>query len=133
MIDEAQLIEAIRYVAATEPDRIYAVADPHGHSLACNYRPNQNNPCGCIVGEALAFLGVPAELLAELDLLQQRTVPAAWRAPALASVLDDRLTTAALKSGWVALVQAGQDTGLRWADAVRAADDRYPEHAGMPG
>jgi len=125
----AQLVEKIRIVAATEPDRVY-VADPDVPE--CNYRPNKFNSCGCIVGEGLAEAGVPVSVLAELDagsaepLGDQTGV--GWGDPQCKQILARYVTSRALNSKWVRYVQSAQDAHLPWGDAVREADRQSAMH-----
>jgi len=122
MITLNQLVEAIRQVAATEPDFIY---DGDGND-SCNYAPNASNRCGCIVGEALHLLGVPRERLRALDLIGHETA-IGWGCPQVARELGDLVEPAALDSDWVQCVQVEQDKGSAWADAVLTADQQCRE------
>jgi hypothetical protein len=120
MIDEAQLISAVRQVAATQPDRIYV----QGDSLLCNYLPNKNNPCGCIIGESLLLCGIDREILSESDALvaSHESSGTYWGAQDLSEILSGLVTSRALSSRWLRIAQARQDRGLSWGEAVRAAD-----------
>lgn len=120
MITLNQLVDAVRQVAATEPDYIYDNGDD---SSTCEYTPNDRNRCGCIVGEALRLLGVSRERLRALDLLGY-TENVSWGAPRAVDELSDLLTTEALTSSWVRLVQEYQDAGSDWSGAVNRADER---------
>lgn len=116
-----QLIEAIRQVAAGEPDFVYDTAD---RTASCDYAPNALNRCGCIVGEALALLGVPRERLARLDMMAAGNGQInSWGTRPLAGVLADLVEPDALYSYWVILVQTAQDGGRSWAEAVAYADE----------
>lgn len=115
MIDESRLIEAIRSVAATEPDLIY----PGSRVNICRYRPSKNSHCGCLVGEALFELEVPILLIEELD---EQQADVTWGQTAVARILAGELTEAALNSPWVKVVQLEQDTGVAWGEAVAIAD-----------
>jgi hypothetical protein len=118
------LIEKVRIVAATDPDLIYQ--NDEGRRL-CNYLPNANNRCGCIVGEALAEAGLPREKLAELDaamLAPPGLAGGGWGDAAALRILDGLVTHQALTSPWLAFVQEMQDDGEPWADAVRRADNQ---------
>ncbi len=131
MIDESQLIEAVRYVKATEPDRIY-----HGGRTGCTYLPNArtDSTCGCLIGEALVHrLGVPAELLERIDDAQSRGGLAYWGGPVVIEVLAGWLTPEALRSRWVQAVQQRQDNGATWAEAVEWADAEAVEWADAAG
>lgn len=123
MIEESALIRQIRTVTATQPDFVYnntpdtALAGIAYRRLS--YRPNENNRCGCGVGEALIELGVPAEVLQELDRCPQ---PTGWAAPAAQRALQDWVTREGLVSAWVQAFQEYQDMGLSWSEATGRAD-----------
>jgi hypothetical protein len=129
MINESELIGEVRQQAHAEPGRVYKRTGVAG---ACLYRPGTPNPvCGCIVGEALAQLGVPDEVLARLDGADPgwevtSGSPVGWTADEALGILGEHLTTEAIMSPWVAEVQAGQDRGMTWEDAVTAADAEGP-------
>lgn len=120
MITLKQLIEAIRQVAATEPDFVYSSG---GDQRTCEYTPNDRNRCGCIVGEALVLLGVAPKRLHNLDMLGY-VDNVTWGAPRTVAELSDLVTAEALTSSWVRLVQEYQDNGSDWAGAVNRADER---------
>jgi hypothetical protein len=119
VITEKELIDAIRQVAATEPDRVYKTDSSQS---ACSYLPNALNPCGCIVGEALALLGVPREVLSQADRLGMTALGSEWGSPRLAEILEEYVTTEALESPWVCAVQEAQDLHEPWDAAVEGAD-----------
>lgn len=117
MIIEEDLIGAIRQQAEAHPTRLY-VASLDGDTT-CEYTPNTLNPLfGCIVGEALAALGVPRRRLESLNNLGD------WGSGrfGFAEVLSDLVADGALRSVWVARAQNSQDEGGTWAEAVEAAD-----------
>lgn len=123
MIGRALLIERVRVVASADPDRVYR-GGPRGW---CSYRPNGNNLCGCLIGEALADAGVPVEKLDELDnapaLAGVTGESVGWGDPTCRRILAGLVTSEALSSDWVTYVQSCQDDEYTWADAVREADD----------
>ncbi len=120
MITLKQLIEAIRQVAATEPDFVY---DNNDDQSSCDYTPNARNRCGCIVGEALMLLGVSRERLRAVDLLGWNT-NVSWGMAVIIDELEDLVAPEALNSSWVRQVQSAQDDGHSWGDAVADADER---------
>lgn len=102
------------------PDRTYIASGAIGE-LTCEYTPNALNPdCGCIVGEALRWLGVPIHIL---ELLDSQSL-GSWGvfASALDDVLRDHVAPGAVRSDWVSRVQHYQDEGHSWAQAVALAD-----------
>lgn len=115
MITLSQLIERIRIVAATEPDFVYP-------PIVCTYLPNEMAHCGCIVGEALADLGVDRALLQIIDHLAPQGIPVNWAARPVIAVLGDVVERDALLSLWVSRVQNLQDEGVSWGDAIKTAD-----------
>lgn len=124
MIGLPLLIEKVRIVAATDPDMIY---QNNGVWRRCNYLPNTNNTCGCIIGEGLAEAGLPREKLAELDaaMLAPAGLPGvSWGDAAALRILDGLVSHQALTSPWIAFVQEMQDDGKPWAEAVRQADNQ---------
>lgn len=120
MITRAQLIEWIRKVAATEPDFVY---DTNQGRQSCTYLSNCYNAGGCIVGEALANLGLPHQLLQALDALGRQGINVAWGAQDTVELLTGHVEPLALTSEWVMHVQVMQDGEYAWADAVREADE----------
>ncbi len=131
MIDESDLIGEVRQQAHAEPARVYKKGGVVG---ACLYRPGPTNPqCGCIVGEALTQLGVPAEALARMDGADPDWVPTfgsatGWADDEALVILGGHLTAEAIQSPWVSEVQAGQDRGMTWEQAVATADGEAREH-----
>lgn len=124
MIGLPMLIEKVRIVAATDPDLIYQ--NDEGRRL-CNYLPNANNRCGCIIGEGLVEAGLPREKLAELDAAMADPIGVSgvsWGDAATLQILDGLVTHQALTSAWIAFVQEMQDDGKPWAEAVRQADNQ---------
>jgi hypothetical protein len=115
MILEQDLVEAVREQAKMYPDRVYQ----SGPAGVCTYLAGEHNPdFGCIVGEALLWLGVPRELITEMNTC------GGWehKADRIRPTLGNLVAEAALRSTWVAQVQQYQDEGETWAKAVRMAD-----------
>jgi hypothetical protein len=117
VITEAQLIAAIRKVAADNPDVTY---DRGPDDALCEYRPNARNPLGCAVGAALTSLGVPDEALQELDGAGDEST--AWRTGGPRLALGKFVQDKALASGWVSAFQMWQDQGKSWRAAALRAD-----------
>lgn len=124
LITEERLILTIRIVGATEPDRIYNSVSVDLDGFGCSYRPNMANKCGCIVGEALIELGVPAEVLQRLDDSRAST---AWTEETAVRLLTPYLELQALKSPWVFCVQQQQDQRQTWGQAIILADQQAAE------
>jgi hypothetical protein len=120
VITRSQLIEAIRYIADTDPDYIYA----HMDVLTCTYLPSQGNRCGCLIGEALLYLGVPRALLEQRDQRARAGVGMAWGTENTALVLQAVVERDALFSQWLQHVQQRQDQGWPWFQTVLRADEK---------
>lgn len=113
-----RLVDAVRKLAAENPDFMYTRQDasnptPDEVFAACNYYPTEGNPQGCIIGAAMRSLGH------DLD-------APAWRCIAAYEALGDTFGEA-IDHGtqaWATAVQANQDAGMTWSQAVRAADAR---------
>lgn len=124
MIIELDLIEAVREQARRHPERVYLgdSGEIDDCPVSCSYVPNERNPgFGCIVGEALASLGVPTEALERITPL------GSWASPTnflgMHQALGAWVADGALTSVWVARVQSAQDESCPWALAVERADD----------
>lgn len=116
MITVEQLRAAVRAQAAEDPDRVYVkeLGD------TCLYEPTVLNSKGCIVGAALTALGVPPERLPGLP---------GWGTQSVQFKLSPLVEPAATDDRWTMEVQCRQDDGMTWADAVHAADTKYPAAA----
>lgn len=122
MIDEKHLIEAVRQVAATEPDMVY----PAG--VVPRYTGRRWMCAPCLVGDALMLAGVPQAVVAKLDdpdLMRDKAV--FWGSPAVVRILGGHLTEDAARSVWVRAAQREQDRSATWAEAVAAADELTKE------
>lgn len=108
----AEELEAtVRRIAAESPDFTYKQED--SEDPICLYNPSPRNPQGCIIGAALASLGLP--------------VPESMEGEGAYTVLPTMLKVAALPKGqstWFDTVQGAQDGGKSWSAAVEAADER---------
>lgn len=103
----ADLIEEMRNGAQVYPDTVY---DYEGQTCP-GYTTGKasNGQCGCLVGQALAELGVklpPGSEYLPFDQLQE----------------DLGLPGTKVQEGWVYFVQREQDNGVPWAKAVANAD-----------
>ena len=116
-ITGAELIETIRDFAKLAPDFEYTrPRDCNGSKLPCSYVPDAHNPLGCIVGAALAKI-------------EPQTVPYFPSWPEIDGVLEmadpdsDFYFVYEVKDrAWLTEVQALQDDGVPWGEAVDAAD-----------
>jgi hypothetical protein len=121
LISEAQLIGAIRRVAAENPEYVY-------EGDRCTYRPNKDNDCGCLIGEALTRLGVQDGVLASIDKMPVGVATTLWGAEEVQTALRPYLTPEALNSLWVYHVQRWQDGGSTWGEAIVLADQTGRVH-----
>ena len=107
----SQVEQKIREFAALAPDFVYTPDETATRpSQYCKYEPDENNPCGCIVGAAARELGV----------ILDHSTASAGIALRRAGVDD-----ASSGISWVRTVQMRQDQGATWADAVRYADRQF--------
>ena len=110
MVTDEMIERQVRNAAAAFPDRTYQSAGG-----ACQYSPDDRNPSGCIVGLAMRRLGV------DLDGESFEAVGAVTAVSCrLSRDLDVRF------QDWLGTVQAAQDAGDMWANAVAHADEMYP-------
>jgi hypothetical protein len=116
------VVTEIRTLASEQPDFVYHnEAGKVGPGVTCNYRhnrmgdPNHNGTAGCIVGQALDRLGyvVPGKYEGSSAL------------EVLAAGLDLNVDNRA--AAWIVEVQQHQDKGEAWGEAVRHADDLFPQ------
>lgn len=105
-----ELMDKVREVAAERPAYIYPM--PSGGEV-CKYL--HDDAPGCIFGHALNQLGVPVEVLHKMD-VNETSIEGAlveW------GLVPDRGTD---ESRWCAAVQAAQDGGIPWSEAVAIGD-----------
>ena len=107
MTTAKDVISAIREIAAENPDFTYT-EDLYGN---CKYYPTPGNPMGCIIGAALTRLGFDRQNELQFERTEGSDV-VKYLVGAL-NKQDER---------WVSSVQASQDTGTSWANAVIYAD-----------
>lgn len=107
----ADIVREVRRLAAERPDYVYEGGDDAG----CRY-DRAGGESGCIIGEALAALGL---VQGELEALGYETVRAALDILAecgLVGHLDESSV------GFLEHVQRAQDKRLPWDAAVRVGD-----------
>ncbi|GAA1411999.1 hypothetical protein AUR04nite_00280 [Glutamicibacter uratoxydans] len=127
----AQVVEAVRKLAEERPDFVYAdqpervaFREAHPGMKECSYLgayvPSEIDPTfasyegeGCIVGQALARLGVSRDDLVEVEGESAKYVMVGNSMP---------LT---YEPGWLSVVQSEQDEGRSWAEAVARGDEAY--------
>lgn len=106
------VVSKVREVAAERPDFVYQSlqTDPLGFNIRCFYRHGEKP--GCIIGQALDRLDyvVPSSLEGENV---YRVLDHLFGEPQA----DDR-------ANWLRFVQARQDGGSTWGEAVQYADSR---------
>jgi hypothetical protein len=105
-----KLEKAVRKLAKANPDFVYTTA---GDTDSCLYAPDERNPKGCIIGAALAAIGLPTGF-------KHEGLPAE-------SVINDLLAPDVFsyeQTRWFSDVQVAQDEQKPWAAAVAEADER---------
>lgn len=105
-IDLDQLVADVRAFAELAPDFTYRAWNG---STACQYFPDRLNPCGCIIGAALAEQDVDVTTLPAHPI---RRLLADWGGDLVEHTAVDRLTA----------VQHHQDIERTWSEAVEKAD-----------
>ena len=108
---DAEVIQAVRDLANANPEFIYEAKNP-SYRGQCFYV--EDGKPSCIVGQALAKLGLTIDQLSLFD----NEVTGDISAEAVGKVLGLNDITRT----WLRDVQASQDAGLRWAAAVARAD-----------
>lgn len=105
------LVKTVRMIAEKHPDRTYDRAGPHE---SCFYHPTPENPYGCVMGAALAELGIETTSPTFLP-LEGKSI--GW-------VLEQLLGEPQEVPGryWLDRVQSQQDAGATWREAVAYAD-----------
>lgn len=119
IITSAQVVAEVRSLAAESPRFVYMTPDD-GAGAACKYvqYDDEGNLAGCIVGQALLRLGLPAAEVQEYE-----GNPASTVVYRLASSTDEDLA-------WLDHVQEHQDSKNPWGESVEYADvegDEDPE------
>lgn len=124
-LDAKALIDAVRARAASEPERIYTYPTvgltEDGEDIVAEecvyvyrtYDDAYELKPSCLIGYGLIDIGVPAEKLEKIDVMQIL---------ALDRKFGFGLPTGALR--WLSIVQDGQDFLKPWGVAVRDADSQ---------
>lgn len=116
------VVAEVRKLASEQPDFNYMSQSPDQSDTGCSYLGaviGVEGGQGCIVGQALTRLGVPAVVLREHEGSGARHVIAALRETAGAYMTEAEHVLAY----WLGNVQAHQDRGDPWAEAVALADE----------
>lgn len=117
-IADGALVAEVRRLAAERPDFVYEkqATDEWWASGACLYvhqDEHQGLVAGCLIGHALANLGVPLELLSEFDRSGDDTS---------ADALLPKFGVSGTVTLWAMQAQLEQDEGQPWGRAVELAD-----------
>ncbi len=115
MKTDKDIVARVRAIAAAQPDRRYKKPVVGGN---CMY-VHGDKP-GCIMGQALHAEGVPLDVLAECE--GRSVINVIWH-------LEDWITREDLNPWvtWLGYVQASQDSGKTWGEAVQHADHLVPD------
>ena len=115
-IDVDALVQAVRDLAKESPENIYL---PALSGENCRYSTGQcdNGSCGCIVGQALARIGLDPASFEEMG-----------NSPSASKVVG-ALSGKWGPGTWLRCVQQAQDSGRRWAIAIEVADEQGEEQA----
>jgi hypothetical protein len=127
IITAKKAIEALREIVSGRENYV----DPGSIAGKCRYAifdegENRVVP-SCIVGTALHSRGVPAGVLASMN-----SVGGVDEVHANADEFDTHFVLTAEAAEVFERAQAAQDSGLRWGEALEAAEEAYPlfaEHA----
>jgi hypothetical protein len=122
-IDVDKLIQAVRDIAAENPEFVYKQHYDNGGGISCLYTLADGTP-DCIIGRAMARIGQP---LPPQDpnggnacTLLNSSV-GHWGVHEEAPLFGNRD-----KVQWLTVVQSHQDNGVTWSHAVSEADRLYP-------
>ncbi len=126
-ITQKQLVAEVRKVAAANPTFVYTKGEDGG----CNYRDkSEDNRGACIIGQALANLGVSNEDRTAWDNRDEAGIASLFYNrgddadyPSDFPVTGDNDTD---EVEWLQDVQHSQDQGDSWGTAVYNADRDYP-------
>ena len=118
----ADVVAKVRDLAVASPHFIYTppvTIEPSGRPacLYVHYATDGTLVGGCIVGQALLALGVPAETLRKYD-----ESDGANASTVVSELLDGGACQELL---WLDYVQRKQDNGYEWVGAVHCADANY--------
>ena len=111
-IDVNSLVDAVRVLASESPTNIYM---PAVRGEKCHYSSGdcKNGSRGCIVGQALARIGLNPADFETCDGV----------APSAAKVVGD-LSGEWGAAAWLRCVQSHQDAGKSWIASIRYADEQ---------
>lgn len=111
-----ELVAAVRAVAADHPDFVY-----DADNSVCTYAPSEDNPLGCIIGAAARSIGQ------SLDDAHEESLHFLFHKKGRRGVEGLTFTDRDdLAERWLTKVQALQDGGSLWGDAVACADETVP-------
>ncbi|MEC4834397.1 hypothetical protein [Mycobacteroides chelonae] len=100
----ADVVAEMRRLAAQFPEQM----------AECKYVDSDDRPC-CIVGRALANLGVPLTILKANESTSADTV-----------MNRLRIDATRRETAWARLAQGQQDCGVNWVKSIKYADDYAP-------
>lgn len=107
------VVAQVRNLAAERPGYVYSP----GEYESCSYVTGEDGQ-GCIIGQAVQRLGVPAELL---EALEDKAAGGLGVKSLLSTLLGDEEAFSPAGS-WLASVQARQDASAPWGAAVATTD-----------
>jgi len=115
-----EVTDKIRSLATAQPHHVYVPPVKNLGGPTCWYVHNSSDGLvgGCIVGQALLAVDVPAEDLHEYDLGDGANGSQVVRR------YTGNLTVE--QQQWIDSVQQQQDSGKTWGEAVEHADKFYP-------
>jgi hypothetical protein len=113
-ITAAELANAVRRVAQQEPDKIYE--RPVGSGCRYTHEVEETRAPGCIIGQAVFSL---TGQVVHQESMKGSVSTGIW-ADTL-SLNEDRMN--GYLKNWLREVQANQDAGFTWSEAVRSADN----------
>lgn len=119
MLSDRSLVEAVRALAAENPDFVYV--NPSGDvagsnidiDVSCFYvhQTSEGMTPGCLIGHAAVRAGMSIEDVAKWDDKDEAGA---------VDVLPDSISEGVRE--WAEYIQVSQDTGSTWADSVTFAD-----------
>lgn len=115
MFTEKDVADRVREIAQAEPDTVYVYQS--GQS-ACSYVPGPYGDQRCLIGRALADLGVPDSFFEHRNQSGYSTIVHYLESGGYLS-----LETGGPWRDWLVGVQDYQDGGAAWGRSVQAMDD----------
>ena len=128
-ITDEEFVYAVHAIVESNPDFVYEPPQPPGSSgwsARCLYA--HGGAPSCLIGQALHRVGVPVYVLEDLDNLSSDSGGTA------ANVMLNILSPKGISNGvrhWAGHVQALQDTGTPWGEALATANRSYPGVANL--